>query len=120
MPKYRVTIEGRTYEVDVEAVEGEPAGKAAPKAPAPSSKQPAAGTASGGVPEGRQIKAPLAGTILSVFVTKGESVKKGKVLLTLEALKLENEITAPQDGTVSYVVSEGTSVDIGQVLAVIN
>ena len=117
MPKYRVTIEGRTYEVDVEPLTTQGAAS-----PAPQKSSPAAESlqSSGGVPEGQQVKAPLAGVILSVFAKKGDAVKKGQVLLTLEALKLENEITAPKDGTVDYVVAEGTSVDIGQALAVIN
>ncbi len=115
MPKFRVKIEGRSYEVEVEQLDGQ----AASASSAPDSTK-SSESESGGVPAGKQVKAPLAGAILSVFVSKGETVKKGQVLLTLEALKLENEITAPQDGTIDYVVAEGTSVDIGQALAVIN
>ena len=113
MPKFRVTIEGRSYEVNVEAMDGT-------ESPAPTQDKPTGGTHGGGVPAGKEVKAPLAGSILSVFVKKGDTVKKGQVLLTLEALKLENEITAPQDGTIAFVVAEGSSVDIGQALAVIN
>lgn len=70
--------------------------------------------------EGEQIKAPMPGTILDVKVTPGSSVKKGQVLLILEAMKMENEILAPADGTVSQVqVAKGSSVNTGDVLVVI-
>ena len=118
MPKFRVTIEGRSYEVNVEAMDGTESPE--PTQEKPTQAKPTGGTQGGGVPAGKEVKAPLAGAILSVFVKKGDTVKKGQVLLTLEALKLENEITAPQDGTIAFVVAEGSSVDIGQALAVIN
>ncbi len=116
MPKFRVKIDGRSYEVEVESLDGQASSKGASSSSSTKSTEPKAS----GVPAGKQVKAPLAGTILSVFVSKGDTVKKGQVLLTLEALKLENEITAPQDGKIDFVVAEGTSVDIGQALAVIN
>lgn len=70
--------------------------------------------------EGTQVRAPLTGTILSVEVEVGGSVRKGDVLISLEALKMENEIQSPVDGTVSYVgVAEGQDVQAGAVLMVI-
>ena len=60
----------------------------------------------------RQVKAPMPGTILKVNVQNGGLVKKGDVLVVLEAMKMENDIQAPADGTVSAVhVTAGTSVD---------
>ena len=71
--------------------------------------------------KGTQVKAPLAGVILSVSVEVGSNVKRGDVLVSLEALKMENEIQSPVDGTVSYVgVSEGQDVQAGAVLVVID
>ena len=93
MKKYRVTVNGSLYEIEVEemdasAVSAAPAAKAAP---APVAAAPAAGA---------QIKAPMPGNILDVKVTAGQSVKKGDVLVILEAMKMENEIQAPCDGKV--------------------
>jgi len=71
-------------------------------------------------PQGNEVKAPLAGTILSVKVKVGDRVSAGDVLLTLEALKLENEITSPVSGTVVKIASAGETVEADQVIAIIN
>ena len=69
---------------------------------------------------GEQVAAPMPGTILSVNVQSGSAVKKGEVLMILEAMKMENEILAPRDGTVvSVSVSKGSSVQAGESLCVI-
>lgn len=114
MSVYRVTIEGRTYEVTVEQVSE----KSAENAQTVKQEQPAK-TERAVKTEGTSVPAPLSGTILSVKVKPGDQVKKGSVLLTLEALKLENEIVAPVDGQVLEVVKEGQTVETGQSLAVI-
>ena len=112
--KYKVTLNGRTYEVEVEA------GKAmlldeyeaiAPVAPA------AAPVVTGA---GDPVNAPMPGTILKVNVTADQTVKAGTVLCVLEAMKMENEIMAPKDGTVTQVlVSNGSKVDTGAPLVVL-
>lgn len=117
MKKYNVTVNGTAYEITLEAVDAAdvkaaPAPAAAPAAaPAPAAK-PAAG--------GETVSSPMPGTILSVNVTNGATVKKGDVLMVLEAMKMENEIMSPCDGTVTSVnVSKGAAVETGAVLCVI-
>ena len=122
MKNLKITVNGVTYDVQVEEV-GEsaaPASAAAVPAAAPAAKAapaaPKAAPAAGGEP----VAAPMPGTILSVNVTAGQSVKSGDVLLVLEAMKMENEIKAPKDGTVTAVsVTKGESVDTGATLVTI-
>ena len=127
--KYKVTLNGRTYEVEVEAgkamllseyeaVAPAPAA-AAPTAPAaaPAAAAPAAPAVTG---SGEAVSAPMPGNILKVNVKVGDAVKSGTVLVVLEAMKMENEIMAPKDGTVTQVlVSKGSTVDTGAALVVI-
>lgn len=107
MKKYRVNVNGSVYEIEVEemdasAVSAAPAATAAAPA-APVSAAPAAGA---------QIKAPMPGTILDVKVQNNQTVKKGDVLVILEAMKMENEIQAPCDGKVTGVnVRKGDTVE---------
>ena len=130
--KYKVTLNGRTYEVEVEAAEAmllseyeaiAPAPvAAAPVAAAPAA--PAAAPAAAAAPvvtgAGEAVNAPMPGTILKVNVTQGQAVKEGDVLCVLEAMKMENEIMAPKAGTVTQVVvSKGSSVNTGDALVVI-
>ena len=126
MRKFNITVNGVAYEVEVEEVAaGESAAPAAPKAAAPAPKaapaaKPAAPKAAP-VANGVKVNAPMPGTILDVKVAQGQAVKKGDVLLILEAMKMENEILAPQDGTVAQVaVSKGASVNSGDPLVVLN
>ena len=126
MKTYTITVNGNVYDVTVEEGSGAvaaapvaaaaPAPKAAPKAaPAPKAAAPAG--AQGGV----KINAPMPGKILGIKVAAGQAVKKGDVLLVLEAMKMENEIVAPQDGTVASVnTSVGEQVEAGAVLATLN
>ena len=126
--KYKVTLNGRTYEVEVEA------GKAmcvaeyeafvpaapAPAAAAPVAAAPAAPAAAAPV-AGEAVTAPMPGNILKVNVTAGQAVKEGDLLLVLEAMKMENEIFAPCNGTVAQVlVSKGSTVDTGATMVVLN
>ena len=121
MKKYNVTVNGTAYEVTVEAVNA--ADIKAPAVPAPPA--PAAAPAPAAVPAaapagGEKISSPMPGTILSVNVSNGSAVKKGDVLMILEAMKMENEIMAPCDGTVASVsVTKGASVNTGDLLCVI-
>lgn len=110
---YKVTVNGSVYDVTLETdVAAAPAPAAAPAAAAaPAPAAPAAGT---------QISSPLPGTVLSVNVTDGQSVKAGDVLFVLEAMKMENEVMAPCDGTVTSIsVAKGGTVDPGTLLCVI-
>ena len=127
---YKITLKGRTYEVEVEAGKAMlldeyeaivPAAPATPAAapevtPAPATA-PAAPAVTGA---GETVKAPMPGNILKVNVQNGQAVKEGEVLCVLEAMKMENEIMAPKAGTVTQVlVSKGSTVDTGAPLVVI-
>ena len=112
MKKYRVNVNGTVYEVELEEMTGAPA--AAPvAAPAPSAAAaPAAG--------GEKVTSPMPGTILSVNVAAGDAVKRGQVLMILEAMKMENEIMAPCDGTgTSVAAAKGAAVESGALLCTI-
>ena len=112
MKKYRVTVNGTVYEVELEELTGSvPVSAPAAPAAAPASAAPAAG---------EQICAPMPGNILAVNVTAGQAVKKGDVLMVLEAMKMENEIMCPRDGVVASVnTSKGASVESGTLLCVL-
>lgn len=116
MKKYRVTVNGTVYEIELEELTGAaPSAPAAPAAAAPAAPAPAAAPAGG-----EQVTSPMPGTILAVNVAVGDTVKRGQVLMILEAMKMENEIMAPKDGTVTQVlVSKGSTVDTGAPLVVI-
>lgn len=127
--KYKVTLNGKTYEVEVEtdramivdeyaafapAPAAAPAAVPTPAAPAAAPAAPAATAA------GEQVCAPMPGNILKVNCAQGAAVKAGEVLVILEAMKMENEILAPRDGTVAQVVvSVGSTVDTGAPLVVL-
>ena len=115
MKKYIVNVNGTSYEVTLEQVSADAAQTAAPAAPvaapAPAPSAPA---------NGEKIESPMPGNILSVNVANGQAVKKGDVLMILEAMKMENEIVAPCDGTVaSLSVAAGATVESGSLLCVI-
>lgn len=123
------TLNGKNYEVDVTETEAVVTGvtevSAAPAAaPAPvaaAAPAPAAAPAAAAAPtDGTPVKAPMPGTILSIKTPVGTAVKAGDVVLVLEAMKMENDIVAPCDGTVKQVlVSNGATVNTDDVLAVI-
>ena len=129
--KYVATLNGKRYEVEIERVDGykpldrgasvsapapiiAPTPAAAP-APAPAPAAPAGGEGS------VKVTAPMPGKILGVKASVGQAVKRGQVLVILEAMKMENEIVAPEDGTVASInVSTGDSVEPGATLATLN
>ena len=132
--KYKITLNNRTYEVEVEAGKAmllaeyetlapapaapvaAPVAQAAAPAPAPVAA-PAAPVVIGG---GKKVEAPMPGMILSINVSVGQAVKEGDVLMVLEAMKMENEIKAPSAGTVTQIVAtKGSSVETGAVLVVL-
>ena len=115
MKKYRVTVNGTAYEIELEELTGATPAAAPAAAPAPA-PAPAAAAPAGG----EQVTSPMPGTILSVNVAAGDAVKRGQVLMILEAMKMENEIMCPCDGkVVSVNTSKGSSVESGTLLCVI-
>ena len=118
--KYKVTLNGRTYEVEVEA--GKAMCVAEYEAFVPAAPAPVAAPAAPAAPvAGEAVTAPMPGNILKVAVTAGQSVKEGDLLVVLEAMKMENEIFAPKSGTVAQVlVSKGSTVDTGATMVVLN
>ena len=117
MKAYKVNVNGNVYEITIEVID-----KADIKAPAAPAPAPAPAAAPVAAPAGAQtVSAPMPGTILKVNVSNGQAVKKGDVLMVLEAMKMENEILAPNDGTVSSVnVAQGPTVESGTVLCSLN
>ncbi len=130
--KYKVTLNGKTYEVEVEKskailLDEYEALAPAPVAAAPVAAAPAAAPATAPAPAspvnlaaGETVAAPMPGNILRIDVNQGDTVKEGQLLVILEAMKMENEIVAPKDGTVAQVVtSKGAVVDTGSPLVII-
>lgn len=124
MKNYRITVNGTAYDVAVEELGASAAPAtpvAAPVAPAaPATPAPAAPAASGNAGS-IIVSAPMPGKILNVKANVGASVKKGDVVLILEAMKMENEVVAPEDGTIASInVAAGDSVEAGDTLATLN
>lgn len=128
--KYKVTLNNRVYEVEVEQGEAmlvdeyelaAPAAPAAPAASAPvAAAAPAAPAAPASVAAGEPVKSPMPGNILKINVSQGQHVEEGDVIMILEAMKMENEIVATKSGTIAQIaVSKGAVVETGTVLAVI-
>lgn len=123
MKNYTITVNGTAYDVTVE--EGG-AGSTSSTAPKKSVAKPAAAPApKPAAPAGTQgavkVNAPMPGKILSVKVQAGDAVKKGDIIMILEAMKMENEIPAPQDGTIASInANAGSTVEAGDVLATLN
>ena len=129
--KYKVTLNGRTYEIEVEHGKAMLLDEYEAIAPAPVAAAPAAAPVAAAAPAaapaapavtgaGEAVTAPMPGNILKVNVNVGDTVKEGQCLVVLEAMKMENEIMAPKNGTVTQVVvSKGSTVDTGAPLVVL-
>ena len=126
--KYKVTLNGKVYEVEVEkgeailvdeyeAMAPAPAPAAAPVA-TPAAPAPAAVPAAPAAAGANAVTSPLPGTVLEVKVSAGQAVKSGDLMFIIEAMKMENEVLAPRDGTVTKIIaSKGSSVETGAALA---
>jgi biotin carboxyl carrier protein len=143
MKKFNITVNGKTYAVEVEEVgtgqggfayqpvaqESQPVSDPKPKAspepkaasaPQPQQQSAPASKASSGPVSGEIISAPMPGTILDIKVSEGQSVKEGDILLILEAMKMENEIVSPKNGTINKIyTSKSTNVNTGDPLVTI-
>ncbi len=118
MKKYKVNVNGTAYEIEIELISETEA--AASKAAAPVAAPAPAAAPQAAPGAGEEVKSPMPGTILSVNVKAGDAVKKGQVLMILEAMKMENEIMAGADGTVtSVMVAAGQAVEAGAALCTI-
>lgn len=126
MKNYRITVNGTSYDVSVEELSGGAAPVAAPVAAAPvaapvAAAAPAAPAPAAGGAGSVKVSSPMPGKILAVKANVGDSVKKGQVILILEAMKMENEVVAPEDGTIASIdVTVGASVESGDTLATLN
>ena len=124
MRYFNITVNGTAYSVAVEETNAAAPVAAAPVAPvapvaAPAPAAAAPAPAAAPVAGGEKVNAPMPGTLLDVKVAVGASVKKGDILVILEAMKMENEILAPCDGTVKQIAAKGAAVNSGDLLAVI-
>lgn len=131
--KYKVTLNNRTYEVEVEAGEAMLIDEYEAYAPAPPAPvvaaapvaaaapaAPAAAPAGAALAAGEVVKSPMPGNILKINVSQGQQVAEGDVLLVLEAMKMENEVVATKSGTVAQIVTaKGAVVETGAPLVVI-
>lgn len=136
MRSFVITVNGKSYSVDVEEVGASGASYVAPVAPVapvaaqpaatapvaaaqPVAKAPAVAKVSAPVGDGEKVVSPFPGLIKGLLVAEGASVKKDQPILVLEAMKMDNDITAPCDGTVKFCVAKGANVETDSVLAVI-
>lgn len=133
MRQFKITVNGKAYDVQVEENGVATAPVAAPLAATAPAATPAPAPAPAAAPvaepvsapaaaagEGEEISAPMPGTILKVLVSAGQAIKAGEPVVILEAMKMENEISSPVDGTVTAVcVNQGDSVDAGKVIATV-
>lgn len=132
MKNYTITVNGNVYNVTVEEGTGSAPAAVAPAAPAPApvvkaapapaaAPAPKAAPAASGAAGSVKVNSPMPGKIISIKANVGKAVKKGEVILILEAMKMENEIVAPSDGTVASInVTAGQSVEAGTLLATLN
>ena len=124
MRNFVITVNGKSYDVAVEEVGGAPVATPVVKAVAPvaapvAQAKPAAAPVKAAPANGEKVLSPFPGLIKNLLVAEGATVKKDQPILVLEAMKMDNDITAPCDGTVSFCVTKGANVDSDAVLAVI-
>lgn len=122
MRKFNVNVNGNSYLVEVEEVsDGVSVETTAPVAAPAAAPAPVAAKPVNAAPkapaDGTIVKSPMPGTVLKLAVANGASVKKGDKILVLEAMKMENDINASADGTVTFLVAQGASVETGADLA---
>ena len=135
MRNFVITVNGKAYQVGVEEVGATasyvapvmaapiapvaaPAAPVAAPAPAPVAAAPVAAPAAAPA-NGEKVLSPFPGLIKNLLVANGESVKKDQPILVLEAMKMDNDITAPCDGVGTFQVAKGANVESDSVLAVI-
>ena len=116
MRNFIITVDGKRYEVGVEEVGASEPQRVVPVA-STAAPAPAATKASG---DGQKVLSPFPGLIKNLLVAEGASVKKDQPILVLEAMKMDNDITAPCDGKVSFNVAKGSNVEPDTVLAIIS
>jgi len=120
MSKYRIKLNGKEYELEVEAMDGSVPAPKSPATKAVATPAPSAASASkaSAAPASKgAVISPMPGTILKVNKAQGDTIKAGESVVVLEAMKMENDITAPADGVIkSLNVSQGQTVSKGDVL----
>lgn len=122
MKSYSITVNGNVYDVTVEETGSSASAPVRPakQSAAPAAKAPAA-SASAGTEGSIKVTAPMPGKVLSISVNPGQAVKKGDTILVFEAMKMENSVVAPEDGTVASIAfGVGDSFDAGAVIALLN
>lgn len=132
MKKYLITVNDKQYEVEVEEVKTSSSGafqnlKSAPKMKSgvspsqiKSSKSESSKSSGSSAEGGHKVTAPMPGSIFKMLVSPGDEVKKGEKLLVFEAMKMENDLTSPADGTVREInVAEGDAINVDDTLIVI-
>ena len=119
MRNFIITVDGKRYEVGVEEVGGAETPAAAPKAVPVAAAAPSAAPAPKAAANGTKVLSPFPGLIKNLLVADSTPVKKDQPILVLEAMKMDNDITAPCDGTVHYNVAKGANVESDAVLATI-
>lgn len=122
MRNFVITVNGKSYEVGVEEVGGSApvaAVQSVAAAPTPKAAAVPAPAAKAAPANGEKVVSPFPGLIKNLLVAEGTAVKKDQPILVLEAMKMDNDITAPCDGTVSFCVAKGANVESDTVLAVI-
>ena len=118
MKVYKIKVNGKSYRVELEAIDEAASSSAPTPAPVEAKKEPSAPKAPSAA--GQQVLSPIQGTVNAIKVTLGQKVSKGTVLFIVEAMKLENEVVSPFDGTVTEIlVEKGATVSSKQPLAVI-
>ncbi len=118
MRNFVVTIDGKSYSVGVEEV-GESAGEVVTPVVAPVQKSAPVAAPAAVPANGEKVLSPFPGLIKNILVSNGDTVKKDQPIIVLEAMKMDNDITAPCDGKVSIQVNKGANVETNAVLAVI-
>lgn len=122
MKVYKIKVNGKAYKVELEAIDEVTSQAAAPAAAPVEAKKEAAPavTAPKANGNGQEVPSPIQGTVVGIKVKVGDTVKKGTVLFIVEAMKLENDVVSPFDGTVTEIlVEKGASVASKQPLAII-